>query len=258
MNTTSVEGRIVMVTGGAGGIGAELVAAFAAEGASVISVDLPSQTSAGEQVAAAASTAGTGRVLFTSADITDSDSMNAAVAAAEAEFGGLDVLINNAAVYRTLSGRAPFGKVAPDEFDLVMKVNVRGTWQAISSAVPALRRRGGGSIVNFSSTTAHMGIVGFPHYVASKAAVEGMTRSAAREFGIDRITVNAVAPGLVTDESTRIHNDQSYIDRSASTRSIQREMLPEDLFGTLRWLATPASAFVSGQVIIVDGGQTFA
>lgn len=249
--------RVVMVTGGAGGIGAVLVQAFAAAGASVIAVDLPSEQAAGKQIAEESTGKGPGRVLFVGADITDPVEIGAAVKLAEDTFGGLDVLVNNAAIYKTLGGRVAFSDVSVDEFDRVLRVNVRGTWHAINAAIPAMRQRGGGSIVNFSSTTARMGIVGFPHYVASKAAVEGLTRAAAREFGKDGVTVNAVAPGLVTDESTLLHNEQSYIERSAAMRSIPREMLPSDLVGAIQWLASPASSFVTGQVLVIDGGQTF-
>lgn len=257
MTAFDLNNRVVMVTGGAGGIGAALVEAFAAAGASVAAVDLASEHDAGELVAKRATAKGPGSVLFVPSDITDSAEIAAAVVLAEEAFGGLDVLVNNAAVYKTLGGRTAFDEVPLDEFDRVMRVNVRGTWQAINAAVPAMRRRGGGSIINFSSTTARMGIVGFPHYVASKAAVEGLTRAAAREFGSDSVTVNAVAPGLVTDESTLLHNDRSYIERSALTRSIPRQMHPDDLIGAVQWLASAASSFVTGQVIVVDGGQTF-
>ena len=117
-----------------------------------------------------------------------------------------------------------------------------------------MRARGGGSVVNVSSATVHMGVAGFPHYVASKAAVIGLTRALARELGPSRITVNAVAPGLVANESSRALNPDEYLAAAAAARAIGRDMAPADLVGAVLFLASPESAFVTGQTLVVDGG----
>ncbi|SDO24156.1 NAD(P)-dependent dehydrogenase, short-chain alcohol dehydrogenase family [Cryobacterium flavum] len=249
---------VVVVTGAAAGIGAVLARSFADLGADVVAIDLPALEGQGQSLAEKVNNSAKGHIRFFAGDVTDSVSMTAAVAMAERDFGGVDILVNNAAIYRTLSGRSAWADVDPDEFDRVMKVNVRGVWQATAAVTRAMVVRGGGSIINFASTTARLGITGFPHYVASKGAVEALTRAAAREFGVDRIRVNAVSPGLISDEATRFHNDESYIARAVSARSIPGELIPEDLVGAVQWLASSASSFVTGQVLVVDGGQVFA
>ncbi|HLI36214.1 MAG TPA: SDR family oxidoreductase [Streptosporangiaceae bacterium] len=251
-------GRAVIVTGGATGIGAAYVAALAAAGADVVAADLPAVAGDGEAVAGNASASGGGRVLFSTADVTDDGDLARLVARTQREFGGVDALVNNAAVYGALGAKRPLQELTSAEWDRVMAVNVRGTWQAIKAAVPAMSARGGGRIVNISSVVARTGAPGFAHYVASKAAVEGLTRAAARELGGLGITVNAVAPGLVSDEATRTLNDPGYIARAAQARALAREMRPGDLLGAVLWLCSPASAFVTGQTIIVDGGGVFA
>jgi NAD(P)-dependent dehydrogenase (short-subunit alcohol dehydrogenase family) len=174
------------------------------------------------------------------------------------EFGSVDALVNNAAIYKALGGKRPLTELTNDDWDLVLRVNVRGTWQGIKAVTEPMAASGGGRIVNVSSVVARTGAIGFAHYVASKAAVDGLTRAAARELGPRGITVNAVAPGLVTDEATRALNTDDYIAGAAKGRSIPREMTPDDLVGAVLWLASPAAGFVSGQTIIVDGGQVFA
>lgn len=253
----SSDAGTVMVTGVGGGIGAAVALAFAAAGADVVALDLASVSGAGRDLERQVSDAGVGRLSFIAADITDGVSVRSAVSQTLERFGGVGVLVNAAAIYRTLSPRGPWDSFSEDEFDLVMRVNVRGTWQVISAVAPVMRQGGGGSIINFSSASARTGVTGFPHYVASKAAVDGLTRAAAREFGPDGIRVNAVAPGLVSNESTRERNNDSYVAAAAASRSISREMTPEDVIGAIQWLASPAAAFVTGQILIVDGGQTF-
>lgn len=251
-------GRAVIVTGGAVGIGAAYVAALAAAGANVVAADLPAVADHGEAVAGKASAAGGGHAVFSATDVTDEDDLARLAALAQSQFGGIDALVNNAAVYGALGAKRPLQEITPAEWDRVMAVNVRGTWQAIKAVVPVMSARGGGRIVNIASVAARTGAPGFAHYVASKAAIEGLTRAAARELGGLGITVNAVAPGLVSDEATHTLNDPDYIARAAQTRALAREMGPDDLLGTVLWLCSSASAFVTGQTIIVDGGGVFA
>jgi NAD(P)-dependent dehydrogenase (short-subunit alcohol dehydrogenase family) len=162
-------GRVVVVTGGATGIGAEIAAGFAAAGAKVVIADLAEPT---KDVA---------KDAYHRADITSDADLAALVSATVRAYGRIDALVNCAAVYRALGGKSAITELTNDDWDRVLRVNVRGTWQAIKAVVPAMD--GGGHIVNISSTTARSGTPGFAHYVASKAAVEGLTRAAARELG---------------------------------------------------------------------------
>jgi NAD(P)-dependent dehydrogenase (short-subunit alcohol dehydrogenase family) len=248
----------VVVTGAAGGIGGDFVRAFAATGADVLACDVHSATAAGEALAAEVTAAGPGRVTFVAADITSDEDLAALVAHARDASGGIDVLVNNAGVFRQLGGKRPLTEVTNDQWDTVMTVNARGTWQAIKAVVPAMRARGGGRIINISSGTVHNGTAGFVHYVASKAAVEGITRVAARELGPDDITVNAIAPGLVETEAAVTMNSAEYLRRAAESRFIVRGMKPRDLVSAVLWLAAPETGFVTGQTVLVDGGQLLA
>jgi NAD(P)-dependent dehydrogenase (short-subunit alcohol dehydrogenase family) len=257
MSSHAHHGRTVLVTGAGGGIGAVYVRALTAAGANVVAADLPATADPGTENAEKATAAGPGRAVFTPVDITDDTSLAAAVEVATTEFGGLDGLLNNAAIYAGLGPKKPLTELTTDEWDRVLTVNVRGAFQAVRAAVPALTARGGGRIVLISSTVARTGPAGFAHYVASKAAVEGLARAAARELGPAGITVNCVAPGLVSNEGTRAVNSEDYIARVAGTRSVPREMAPDDLVGAALWLVGPDSGFVSGQTVVVDGGGVF-
>lgn len=251
-------GDVVMVTGATGDIGMEYVCALVAAGADVVATDVASTASAGQALAYRASEIGPGKAIFSAVDITADDELAAAVALAGDRFGGLDALVNNAAVYRTLGPKRPLTELSTNDWDIVLRVNVRGTWQAIKAAVPAFIERGGGRVVNISSTVARAGVPGFAHYVASKAGVDGLTRAAAKELGAHNIRVNGVAPGLVSDSATESINPDGYAARSAQTRALAREMSPSDLVGAVLWLASRASGFVTGQTVLVDGGQVFA
>jgi len=242
------EGKTVVVTGATGGIGERYVHAFAAAGATVVAADVPAAAEAGAELAEKAG------CVFVAADVTSDDDWAAVVARAP---GRVDALVNNAAIYQGLGAKRPLTELSNDEWDTVLRVNVRGTWQGMKAVVPAMRAAGGGRIVNISSSTARMGVPGFPHYVASKAAVEGLTRAAARELGVDGITVNAVAPGLVTDEATRALNSDAYIATAAGGRALGREMAPDDLVGAVLFLASDAAGFLTGQTLVVDGGVVF-
>ncbi|GAA2545348.1 SDR family NAD(P)-dependent oxidoreductase [Pseudonocardia hydrocarbonoxydans] len=255
--TSEHSGRVVVVTGAAGGIGGRYVASLTAAGALVVAADVAPLAERGTELAEKATAAGPGRAVFVTADITSDDDWAATVDTARREFGRIDALVNNAAIYQGLGGKRHLTALANDEWDRVLTVNVRGTWQAIKAVTPLMRESGGGRIVNISSTVARMGAPGFAHYVASKAAVDGLTRAAARELGPDAITVNAVAPGLVSDEASRTLNTDDYIAMAARGRALGREMAPDDLVGAVLWLAGPSSGFVTGQTVVVDGGGVF-
>jgi NAD(P)-dependent dehydrogenase (short-subunit alcohol dehydrogenase family) len=247
------DGKTVVVTGATGGIGERYVHAFATAGANVVAADVPASAAAGAELAGKAG----GRTVFVAGDITSDDDWAAVVARALDEFGRLDALVNNAAVYRGLAAKRALTDLSTDDWDTVLRVNVRGTWQGIKAVVPAMRAAGGGRVVNISSATSRMGVPGFAHYVASKAAVEGLTRAAARELGPAGITVNAVAPGLVSDAASRTLNGDDYLAAAAGGRALGREMLPDDLVGAVLFLASDAGGFVTGQTMIVDGGVVF-
>ncbi|WP_433574787.1 SDR family NAD(P)-dependent oxidoreductase [Nocardia brasiliensis] len=252
-----LEGHTVLLTGVAGDIGAAYLNALVAAGADVVAADLPSRAPEGISLADKATATGPGVALFAPCDITTDSEVTALVATAVKEFGGLDAVINNAAIYQSLGPKRSLVELTEQDWDTVLRVNVRGTWQVIRAAVPALRARGGGRIVNIASVVTRTGAAGFAHYVASKAAVEGLTRAAARELGQYGIGVNVVSPGLVDDAASRAINDPGYLAAMSQTRSIPREMTPQDLVGAVLWLASPASAFITGQTVVVDGGGVF-
>lgn len=251
-------GDVAVVTGATGDIGAEYVCGLVAAGADVVLTDVTATTDAGVALAEKANDLGPGRALFCPADVTCEDDLTEAVSVAADRFGGVDVLVNNAAIYRGLGPKRHLAELTLDDWDRVLTVNVRGSWQAIKAVLPAFAERGGGRVVNISSTVARAGVPGFAHYVASKAAVDGLTRAAARELGPANVRVNGVAPGLVSDSASIAINPEGYTARSAQTRALAREMAPADLVGAVLWLASAASGFVTGQTIFVDGGQVFA
>lgn len=236
-------GSVIVVTGGASGIGDQIVVDLVGAGADVVVADL-------------APPPDRPRVTYHHVDITDDEALSRLVEATVARSGKVDALVNCAALYKSLGAKKALEELTTQEWDDVLRVNVRGAWQAMRAVLPAIPVNGG-HIVNISSTTARTGTLGFPHYIASKAAVEGLTRAAARELGARGITVNAVAPGLVDDEATNELNDPEYVAQAVNRRSIKRTLLPGDVASVVRFLCSDASAFVTGQVIIVDGGGVF-
>lgn len=247
-----LSGKTAIITGGAKGIGAVYAKAFAAEGANVVIADV--LEAEGEELTRELGEREGVEALFVRTDVTsDEDTTRMAQQAADT-FGAVDILVNNAAIYFELGTKKPFDEISLEEWDKVMAVNVRGIWQCAKAVSPYVRRQNYGKIVNVSSVVSYMGAGGFAHYVASKAAVIGLTRALAIELGSHNVTVNAVAPGLVSNESSRQLNVDEYIEQASKTRSIQRAMTPEDLVGAVLFLASPESDFVSGQTFVVDGG----
>jgi NAD(P)-dependent dehydrogenase (short-subunit alcohol dehydrogenase family) len=237
--------QTVIVTGGSSGIGRAYAEAFRAHGANVAIADLRPPS---EEISA-------NGVLFVETDVADRTAIEAMVATVEERFGGVDVLVNNAALYHDLGRKLPFDEIERCDWDAVMAVNVRGTWECTCAVARLLKAQRHGKVVNIASTVAFIGSTGFAHYVASKAAVIGLTRTLARELGPYNVTVNAVAPGLVANEATSALNDAGYISKLADLRSISRDMKADDLVGTVLFLASHASDFVSGQTFVVDGGH---
>jgi NAD(P)-dependent dehydrogenase (short-subunit alcohol dehydrogenase family) len=175
---------------------------------------------------------------------------------AERAFGGVDILVNNAAIFASLESR-PFEQITTAEWDRVNAVNVRGVFECCKAAVPAMRKRGGGRIVNISSATVFKGSPMLLHYVTSKGAVVALTRALAREVGQNKIGVNCIAPGFTLSDGVK--DNPSYTDAfrnaNTATRAMPRDGHPADLIGTLVFLCSPDSDFITGQTIVVDGGS---
>jgi NAD(P)-dependent dehydrogenase (short-subunit alcohol dehydrogenase family) len=243
--------RAAIVTGAAQGIGAVYARALAAEGASITIADRLDGSLLAREIRDAG-----GRAQAVEADVTDPRSVEAMVESTLEAFGRIDILVNNAAIFGSLRAK-PFEQIDLDEWDLVMRVNVRGAFQCATAAVPAMRENGYGRIINISSGTIFKGTPYFLHYLASKGAIWAMTRGLAREVGGAGITVNTIAPGYTASES--VLNDEStwnmVREGMNSSRAIQRDQLPEDLTGTVVFLASDDSAFITGQCIVVDGGS---
>ena len=252
---TILADRTVIVTGGARGLGALYARALAEASARVIVADR--LEAEGERVAAELSRQG-GHAVFVRTDVADDASTKEMARQAEARFGRIDVLVNNAAVYMDLERKTSFEQLTVEEWDRVMAVNARGTWLCTKAVFTSMRRQGAGKVINISSSAVHMGIPGFPHYVASKAAVIGLTRALANELGRCGITVNALAPGLVANEASELLSGAEYVAAARRKRALQRTMVAEDLLGALIFLASPASDFVTGQTLVVDGGAVMA
>ena len=189
-------------------------------------------------------------------DVSDETSIEATIKEIINEFGRIDILINNAALLGTLK-RGPFEEISLKEFELALRINVTGTFLVTRGVVEFMRKNRWGRIINMSSDTAVNGVPGFLHYVTSKAAVVGMTRALARELGNDGITVNAIQPGLTETEVDRGPERKALAVDIIANQCIQRQEIPDDLVGTVLFLASDDSAFITGQTILVNGGLTF-
>ncbi|HEY1288655.1 MAG TPA: 3-oxoacyl-ACP reductase family protein [Burkholderiales bacterium] len=246
-----LKGKVAVVTGGASGIGRAIALRLARDGASVVIADLHRFDQAAAEIAQACGTGTLGLEIDVS---RESDAERMAAEAVKA-FGRIDVLVNNAAVFSSLELR-PFQDIPVEEFRRVMEVNILGVWLCCRACVPHMRRGGYGRIVNLASGAPLKGVPLFLHYISSKGAVIAMTRGLARELGKDAITVNALAPGFTLSENVakhEMHVRQGELTRK--TRAIQRDEKPEDLVGTVSFLASEDAAFLTGQTIVVDGGS---
>jgi len=243
-----LQGRRVLITGGAGGLGLAFAEAAARAGARVAIADLR----ADEVQAAAANLREQGLPVDGLAlDLREPHSITACVEAAVERLGGLDGLVNNAAV--TDSGGKPGEALDIATWDLVMQVNVRGAWLMTNACLPALRASGRGAVVNLASDTPLWGAPNLLAYTASKGALIAMTRTLARELGADGITVNAIAPGLVEVEATAYVPAERH-ELYRRQRAIQRAQLPEDVSGAVLFALSDLSRFVTGQTLPVNGG----
>ena len=246
-----LDGQVVIVTGGAGGIGSAYCRGLAAEGALLVVADLVD----GSEMVAEAEELGT-RAISVQVDVSDIASTEAMAAATVDAFGKIDALVNNAAFYLTLT-QGPMEEISPDEWDKCFDVNVKGSWLCARAVAPTMRAQGSGKIVNIASMTVNDGTPGFLHYVASKAAIWGLTRSLARELGDDGISVNTLTPDYIPHDADYAAKQPGVDGMIIGRRAFKRSQVPDDMVGTLLYLVSPWSDFVTGQNIWVNGGSGF-
>jgi NAD(P)-dependent dehydrogenase (short-subunit alcohol dehydrogenase family) len=235
-----LEGKVAVVTGGAQGIGRAIADGLAAEGAEVVIADLHPPA---------------GGIR---ADVANEGDVQRMVDETVERYGRLDILVNNAGLYASLAMR-PFTEIPLDEWRQVMDVNVASMFLTCRAAVPVMREQGGGKVVNISSGTPFRGVPFLLHYVTSKGAIVALTRALAKELGKDGIHVNCVAPGFTMTEGVQAYPEvvEKLRDVSVAARTIQRDQVPEDVVGAVVFLCTPAADFITGQTMVIDGGQHF-
>jgi NAD(P)-dependent dehydrogenase (short-subunit alcohol dehydrogenase family) len=246
---SALDGRVAIVTGGAQGIGRAIADGLAAEGARIVIADLR-----GAEDAAARYPDGVGLTVDVASEADTARMAEETVA----RCGRIDILVNNAGLYATLAMR-PFDQIDVDEWRRVMDVNVMSMFLTCRAVVPHMREQGGGRIVNISSGTPFRGVPFLLHYVTSKGAIVALTRALAKELGGDEVLVNCVAPGFTMSEGVRENEEvvKALRDVSLASRTLKRDQEPEDVVGAVVFLCGPGSTFVTGQTMVIDGGQYF-
>ena len=245
-----LKNKVAVVTGAAKGLGRAFALKLAVEGAAVMVVTRRDMENLRETVRQIKEMGG--KASFFQADVgSEKDTLSMAKATIN-EFGRIDILINNAAAYDGVK-RKPFHEIDPDEWDLVMAVNVKGAFLAAKAVFPSMKENRYGKIVNLASEVFFTGSHGFAHYVASKGGIIGLTRALAVELGPHNICINCVAPGFTDTEASRSLADVTRYDTSKTP--LRRLERPEDLTGADLFLASPESDFITGQTLLVDGGR---
>jgi len=246
----SLEGKVAIVTGGAQGIGNAIARGLAAEGARIVVADLNRAEEAAQEFEE-----GIGLTV----DVADEAQVEGMAQEAIERCGRIDILVNNAGLYASLQMR-PFTEIPVEEWRQVMDVNVLSMFLTMRAVVPRMREQGeGGRVVNISSGTPFRGVPFLLHYVTSKGAIVALTRALAKELGRDDILVNCVAPGFTMSDGVREHPEviEALQQVSVSARTLQRDQVPEDVVGAVVFLCGPGATFVTGQTIVIDGGQYF-
>ena len=252
----NLKGRVAIITGAAGGIGAAIAVGYAKQGVKLVIADILDGKETVDAIEKARSEA-----IFVKTDVTEQEQCDTTAKAAMDRFGAIDILVNNAAMYANII-KKPFNEITTEEWNWVMQVNTTGPFHCIKAVYPHMKEKGG-KIINVASSIVFEGATGMPHYVASKGAVMAFTRSMARELGPYNINVNSLAPGYTQSEASKI------IERSRADGGIDPEQImmqkrclkrseePQDLVGTAIFLASDMSDFVTGQMILCDGGASF-
>jgi NAD(P)-dependent dehydrogenase (short-subunit alcohol dehydrogenase family) len=245
----ALSGRVAVVTGAAQGIGRAIADGLAAEGARIVVADVQ-----GARDAAAAYDGGVGVAV----DVSSEAEVAAMVDQVVEHAGRIDVLVNNAGLYASLP-MGPFDAISVDEWRRVMDVNVLSMFLTCRAVVPVMREHGGGKIVNISSGTPFRGVPFLLHYVTSKGAIVALTRALAKEVGRDDVLVNCVAPGFTISAGVEAHPEviEKLRDVSVAARTLQRDQVPADVVGAVVFLCGPGSEFITGQTMVIDGGQYF-
>jgi NAD(P)-dependent dehydrogenase (short-subunit alcohol dehydrogenase family) len=248
----SLKDRVVIITGGGQGIGRVFAKSFAKAGARAVVAELNEKKAAAvsEEIMAAG-----GEALAVTTDVADEASIKEMTEVVTDEYGRIDVLINNAGIFSTLEMR-PFDQIPLDEWERVLRVNLTGPFLCARAVLPAMRKAKWGRIINIASGAVRLGRPNYLHYIATKSALIGMSLSMAREVGADGITVNAILPGATFTEIERKTITAQQKERIIQMQCVPRAEVPEDLVGAVLFLASEASAFVTGQSINLDGGVT--
>jgi NAD(P)-dependent dehydrogenase (short-subunit alcohol dehydrogenase family) len=236
----ALDGKVAIVTGGAQGIGRAIADGLGREGATVVVADLnPPEDGI-------------------RADVSSEEDVAGMVEETVERHRRIDILVNNAGLYASLAMR-PFTEIPLEEWRQVMDVNVASMFLTCRAVVPVMRDGGGGKIVNISSGTPFRGVPFVLHYVTSKGAIVALTRALAKELGKDSIHVNCVAPGFTMSDGVKSHPEvvEALRDVSVAARTLQRDQVPEDVVGAVVFLCSPAADFVTGQTMVIDGGQYF-
>jgi len=246
---SALEGKVAIVTGGAQGIGRAIADTLAADGARIVIADLH-----GAEQAAADFPDGIGLTV----DVASEDDVARMATETVERCGAIDILVNNAGLYASLAMRS-FEQIPVEEWRQVMDVNVLSMFLTCRAVVPQMRAQGGGRIVNISSGTPFRGVPFLLHYVTSKGAIVALTRALAKELGADEILVNCVAPGFTMSDGVREHPEviEALQDISVSARTLKRDQVPADVVGAVAFLCGPGATFITGQTMVIDGGQYF-
>jgi NAD(P)-dependent dehydrogenase (short-subunit alcohol dehydrogenase family) len=246
---SALAGRVAIVTGAAQGIGRAIAEELAGQGARIVIADLK-----GAEAAASGFAGGVGLTV----DVSSEDDVARMASETVERCGAIDILVNNAGLYASLPMR-PFEQIPVDEWRQVMDVNVLSMFLTCRAVVPQMRAQGGGRIVNISSGTPFRGVPFVLHYVTSKGAIVAFTRALAKELGGDEILVNCVAPGFTLSDGVQENPDvvKALREVSISARTLKRDQEPRDVCGAVAFLCGPGADFITGQTMVIDGGQYF-